>query len=79
MKTAVTHNAVNDAEIIQDLQGPRLKTLASGADKVRGGLVHEPEIDVATGKIASECKPGRAGPNNQDRNLAPGLAHQMAP
>ena len=56
---------VDEAEVLEHFQAPRLEALAARAAKRRLRLLDQPEIDAAPGKVDRQRKPRRAGAANQ--------------
>ena len=64
---AVGDHAIDDAEIVEHLEGARLDALAARAGLRAGGGLDQAEGDAAAGELAGQRQPGRAGADDQHR------------
>ena len=58
---------IDDAEIVEHLEGARLDALAARAGLRAGGGLDQAEGDAAAGELARQRQPGRTGPDDQHR------------
>ncbi len=63
------------AEVLEDLLGPGLESLAARAGEQRPGLLDQQRGDSAPGEVAGEGQAGRAGADDKDLGPGRGVRH----